>query len=86
MRSIRIDFGPDPVDAASSGFAGRAATPQTPAWSPDALAAAGPLGKIIKASNELEAALAGRARPAVSAVHMPSVAPRAPAWQQVCKG
>jgi hypothetical protein len=46
------------AEIASSGFAGRAATPQTHAWSPEALAAARPLGKIIKACNELEAALA----------------------------
>jgi hypothetical protein len=43
------------AEIASSGVAGRAATH----WSPEALAAAGPLGKIIKACNELAAALAG---------------------------
>jgi hypothetical protein len=55
------------AEIASSGFAGRSATPQTPAWSSEALAAARPLGKIIKACNELEAALA-------SPAHMPSPA------------
>ena len=41
---------------ASLGVAGRAATH----WSPEALAAAAPLGRIVKAGIELEAALAGR--------------------------
>ena len=75
MRSIRIDFGPNPLDAASaisdvrlavallvgaaskaeaeiasSGVADRAATH----WAAEALAAAGPLGRIIKGCNELE--------------------------------
>lgn len=40
-------------EIASSGVAGLAATH----WSADALAAAGPLGKIIKAGIELEAAI-----------------------------
>jgi hypothetical protein len=63
------------VGAASAAEAELAAH----AWSPGVLAAARPLGKIIKACNELEAALAGPA-------HMPSPATRAAAWQQVCKG
>jgi hypothetical protein len=76
MRSIRIDFGPDAVDAATAisdvslaaallaGAASKAeaALSNSVSWSPDALAAAGPLEKIIKAANEFEAALAGRAR------------------------
>jgi hypothetical protein len=33
------------AEIANSGFAGRAATPQTHAWSPEALAAARPWGK-----------------------------------------
>jgi|HubBroStandDraft_3_1064219.scaffolds.fasta_scaffold310683_1 putative NIF3 family GTP cyclohydrolase 1 type 2 len=41
---------------ASTGIADREATH----WAPESLAAAGPLGKIIKASIELEATLAGR--------------------------
>jgi hypothetical protein len=32
------------------------------------------MGKIIKACNELEAAIAGRARPTVNTAHMPSPA------------
>ena len=80
MRSIRIDFGPGPVDAASAisdvrlavallvgaaskaeealaslGVADRAATH----WAPEALAAAGPLGKILKACSEFERAVTG---------------------------
>jgi hypothetical protein len=80
MRSIRIDFGPDPVDAASAisdvrlavallvgaaskaeealaslGVADRAATH----WAPEALAAARPLEKVIKACNEFERAIIG---------------------------
>jgi hypothetical protein len=44
------------AELASTGVAGRAATH----WSREALAAAGPLGKIIRSCNELETALAGR--------------------------
>jgi hypothetical protein len=80
MRSIKIEFGPDPVDAASAisdvrlaaallvgaatkaeealastGIADRAATH----WAAEALAAAGPLGRIIRSCNELERAVAG---------------------------
>jgi len=40
---------------ASLGVAGRAATH----WSAEALAAAGPLGKIIRSCNELERAVTG---------------------------
>jgi hypothetical protein len=53
---------------ASLVVAGRAATH----WEPEALAAARPLEKVIKASIELEAALAGR--PAVNTAHLPSPA------------
>jgi hypothetical protein len=56
------------VGAASAAEAELAAH----AWSPGVLAAARPLGKIIKACNELEGALAGQARPAVNTAHMPS--------------
>lgn len=49
------------------------------AWSAAAASAARPLGKIIRACNELEAALA-------APTHMPSPATRAAAWQQVFKG
>ena len=56
------------VGAASAAEAELAAH----AWSPGVLAAARPLGKIIKACNELEAALAGR--PAVNTAHLPSAA------------
>jgi hypothetical protein len=44
------------AELASSGVAGREAAH----WAADALTAAGPLGKIIRNCNELEAALAGR--------------------------
>jgi putative NIF3 family GTP cyclohydrolase 1 type 2 len=40
---------------ASTGIADRAGTH----WSPEALAVAGPLGKILKACNELERAVTG---------------------------
>jgi hypothetical protein len=53
------------VGAASAAEAELAAH----AWSPGVLATARPLGKIIKACNELEAALAGR--PAVNTAHLP---------------
>jgi hypothetical protein len=43
------------AEIASSGFAGRGATH----WSPEALAAAGPLQKIIKGCLELETAISG---------------------------
>ena len=43
------------AEIASSGVAGRAATH----WSAEALAAAGPLGKIIRSCNELERAVTG---------------------------
>ena len=42
-------------ELASSGMAGRAATH----WAAEALAVAGPLGKILKACNELERAVTG---------------------------
>ena len=75
MRSIRIDFGPDPVDAASAIsdvqlaaalLAGAASTAEV------CFAAAGPLRKIIKACSEFEAALARR--PVVNMPRMPSPA------------
>jgi hypothetical protein len=44
------------AEIASSGVAGRAATH----WSAEALSAAGPLEKIIKACNAFETAVAGR--------------------------
>jgi hypothetical protein len=97
MRSIRIDFGPDPVDAASAisdvqfalallvGSASKAEEElAAQVWSPGVLAAAGPLGRIIKAGIELEAAITAPAHmpsattrasiAAVEAVHMPSPA------------
>jgi hypothetical protein len=55
---------------ASSGVAGRAGTH----WSHEALAAAGPLGRIIRSCNELETALAGRGSPVVNMPQMPSPA------------
>ena len=68
------------AEIASSGVAGRAATH----WSPEALAAAGPLGKIIASCNAFEAAITAPAHmpsattrasiAAVSAAHMPSPA------------
>jgi hypothetical protein len=54
------------AEIASLGVAGREATH----WAPEALAAAGPLGKIIRAAAELERTLAGR--PAVTAMPSPS--------------
>jgi hypothetical protein len=80
MRSIRIEFGPEPVDAASAisaqiedvRIAGAillaAATAAEEALAhtafatrttPEALSAAGPLGKIIRGCNAFEAAIAG---------------------------
>ena len=71
------------VGAASAAEAELAAR----AWSPGVLAAARPLWKIIKACNELEAAITAPAHmpsaitrasiAAVSAVHLPSPAPLA---------
>jgi hypothetical protein len=74
MRSIRIEFGPDPVDAASaiSDVQLAAALLAGAASTADSLAAAGPLRKIIKACSEFEAALARR--PAINPAHMPSPA------------
>jgi hypothetical protein len=73
MRSILIDRGSDPVVAgtAINARVGAASAAEAElaahAWSPGVLAAARPLGKIIKACNELEAALAVPA-------HLPSPA------------
>jgi hypothetical protein len=77
MRSIRIDFGPDPVDAttaisdvrlAAALLAGAAskAEEELARTGPTraALATVGPLGKIIRSCNEFEAA--------VNTVHVPS--------------
>jgi hypothetical protein len=86
MRSIRIDFGPDPVDAASAisdvqlaaallvGAASKAeeALARTTGLTRAALATAGSLEKIILACNTLESALAGPPRPAVNTAHLPT--------------
>jgi hypothetical protein len=87
MRSIRIDLGPDPIDAPSAidnvrfaaallGGAAEAAETELAAhaWSPVVLAAAGALGKIIRDCNAFEAAVAGPAISAVDTVHMPEPA------------
>jgi hypothetical protein len=98
MRSIRIDFGPDPVDATTAisdvrlaaallaGAASKAEEELARTTGPTraTLATAGPLGKIIRACNELERALAGR--PALNTANMPSPATSAAGWQQVCQG
>jgi hypothetical protein len=90
MRSIYFDRGAvsptadnalEDVRLASAILLGAASAAEAElaahAWSPGVLAAARPLGRIIKACNELEAALAGRARPAVNTAHMPSPSTRA---------
>jgi hypothetical protein len=78
MRSIRIDFGPDPIDAASAirdvrlavallvGAASKAEEELARTTGPTraALATAGPLGKIIRSCNEFETA--------VNTAHLPS--------------
>ena len=80
MRSIRIDFGPDPVDATTAisdvrlavarwgGAASKAEEElaRTTGLTRAALATAGPLGKILRSCNEFEAA--------VNTAHLPSPA------------
>ena len=84
MRSIRFDLGPDPIDAPSAidnvrfavallmgaSTSAEAHIARTTGPTPDVLAAAGPLGRIIKACNQLEAAVTAPA-------HMPSATTRA---------
>jgi hypothetical protein len=84
MRSIRIDFGPDPVDAASAisdvrlavallvGAASKAEEELARTTGPTraALAASGPLGKIIRSCNAFEAAITAP----VNTAHLPSPA------------
>jgi hypothetical protein len=87
VRNIQISFGPDPVDAASAisdvrlavallmgaSTSAEAHIARTTGPTPEGLAAAGPLLKVIKACHAFEAAVAGPAHHSPSA-RMPSPA------------